>query len=607
MPHVVEKLDGLLVLPSKEFTAAVNNMKDFSKHERSDLMKNSDIAEAWVGRMNRELVSGNVETVKAMTQLGDQLLSVLIEKPKNLLQTNICECFIKWIKAISLKKLKHSNDILTLCMVILESSEIATEMYSKITSSLMKLIIDNHSSGLTVNTARNAAETLMLGHCDVPQNRKYVDVVRIVEIFKNTQDVPLRETLLVIIRKCIVKFKSDSSARTKAINQLLHMMSQQEFNAIEHTGSTETGTLEFVCKMVDKNPTQQIKILKASNATINGKQYNSEMMIFATPTYLTYQQPNEIRWVDVMFNKLSVKELNTKAVQLTTSEGTAVFTTRNPKSWIAAVKGLPEKKISNESEDDDDDDDDEVCRKSIRRTNKKRAMELESPFKEDTHVQKRQKSVVRIPTESLLREPSRIRQSYKPLSEKWEPPQDLFRGKDWIDSDDDEDDQEEEMEKMQLVLSSCLDKKEKAQIQELEEVSKEVHHLVNRHKEELETERSELSGFLTRLEEDIKRQETTAHETHIREKKITKDVMALHGQFVQTVRIAKREFQEINADLDDILPCNEDLNTQIMKQIESMTQRGLSVLQKKAKKRGKKSETVMKMFSMITQEFATAR
>eukprot|EP01060_Flectonema_neradi_P031145 TRINITY_DN4653_c1_g1_i1.p1 TRINITY_DN4653_c1_g1~~TRINITY_DN4653_c1_g1_i1.p1 ORF type:complete len:625 (+),score=151.71 TRINITY_DN4653_c1_g1_i1:47-1876(+) len=607
---IIDKLDALLVLPPKEFSAAVSQMKDFTKHERSDLMKNSDVAEAWVGRMNRELVSGSVDTVKAMTQLGDQLLAVLIEKPKNLMQTNICECFTKWIKAASLRKLKHANDILTLTMVILESPEIATEIYEKIAPSLTKLVVDNQNSVQNINVARNAAETLMLGHCDIPANRKYVDVVKVVDTFKATHDIPLRETLLVIIRKCIVKNTVDSTAKSKATANLLKIMTREEYKSIENTGATETGTLDFVCKMAEKDSSGPVKILRATSASINGKLFPSKVIVFVTKTYLTYQQPNEIRWIDILLDSVTIKEKNSKAVTITTSNNTISFATTEPRTWIQAITGVTSEPTAMDI-DDDDDEDEVVCRKSIRRTNKKQKRSLpRSPPKDvqsddDYHV-KRQKSMNRLPTESLMREPSRMRPSYKPLAEKWVPPEDLFLGKEWMDSEDEEDDQQE-MEKMQMVLSSCLEKKEKAQIQELEEVSKEIQHMTDRHIKEQEVEMEELSSILKKLEEDVRRQETMAQETSVGEKKITRDVMSVHSQFVQTVRIAKREFQEISADLDDILPCNEDLNNQIMNQIDTMTKRGLALLQKKAKKRSKKSDTVMKMFGLITQEFSAAR
>ncbi|KAJ9459344.1 hypothetical protein DIPPA_35886 [Diplonema papillatum] len=204
--------------------------------------------------------------------------------------------------------------------------------------------------------------------------------------------------------------------------------------------------------------------------------------------------------------------------------------------------------------------------------------------------------------------PVGVKTTVRPSGGKWEPPETLLLGKAWLEEGDssDEEDAELELEQMQrAVCESMGDKKEEAAQAEINAVVIDVQAAVDAcKKNEFDNPRETLCAQLDSLKEQVRMEEEALPETKAKEKQLTRDVKALHVKFIQQARVAKKEYGDLRADLDDVSPAAHELSEQILSNIDTMVSRGFEVLQKKWKKKQDKSEAAFKMFNVITTQFA---
>eukprot|EP00754_Rhynchopus_humris_P033783 Rhum_TRINITY_DN15480_c1_g2::Rhum_TRINITY_DN15480_c1_g2_i1::g.158860::m.158860 len=196
----------------------------------------------------------------------------------------------------------------------------------------------------------------------------------------------------------------------------------------------------------------------------------------------------------------------------------------------------------------------------------------------------------------------------RPLGTKWVPPESLLMGSSWMDDESSDDDDEKQLDHLKRTFAESMKESDAADPtcqEDLHELLRAVQDTVDSTKRtRLDAEREDFIEAVLELKEEARAEVDKVPAARAREKALTTEVQQVHKECVHKGRHATKEVAEMLGQIDDMAAHNHEMNEQIVRAINTLMEKGFDVLKRKEKKKSKKAEAVVKMFSMITQEFS---
>eukprot|EP01061_Rhynchopus_euleeides_P009410 TRINITY_DN18586_c0_g1_i1.p1 TRINITY_DN18586_c0_g1~~TRINITY_DN18586_c0_g1_i1.p1 ORF type:complete len:674 (+),score=289.23 TRINITY_DN18586_c0_g1_i1:47-2023(+) len=601
---------------------------------QEEVVKQPDLLEAWSAQCLRALRDENYPAVGPLMLMGTSLVTLF--NPADMLETNVMDSFVKWVKLLASRRRSPSVPylgaalaVLQLLADLLEVPEYKEGHFKKLHAHLTDMVLVGRTDKPSVMVARTAAEALLTGTQGCPQNKAVLDHMRVVELFHKAADVPLMETLGIVIRTCIVNVR-DSKADTSEARAKFrgYLPTEDLYTAFLYSGKTEMGINEFVLGYNELIP--KFYPLRCESFHMSGRTYKAEgdegLQVYLHKGYVTLNNPvaDAAAWIDIDLADVRNSsdrgaritiELDNDQVRLTAESE------REARAWYrhlsAALRGdaldlpaapkVPKSSPAMTAS---------VPPATTRVSGAKRPFLGSSLFDgigdSPPSPAKRAKQSARkdttVPADFKIRIPTDRDLGLKEVASGWEAPESLLIDSAWMQDDDSSDDEEAEMERMKHHLAETMSRQREADQKTSEEVEGIEHEVMNHLQAQMKariTEPSEeFMTALVQIKDSVNEVSAAVSEDQTRERKLTSDVVAAHGKFGQKARAVRQSIAELQAEINDVVPSNDQLMEQMDTTIETLVQKGFDVLHKKVKKKKSKSEAVVKMFHMITHEFS---
>ena len=694
-----EKVGALLQMGAEDLRTALQT--DPVQALQAELATQPELLEAWSSRVSRVLADESYSLVEPLLSLGDGLLALF--EASDVCETNVMPSFAKWLTQFNSKKFaKNLKDDVALTAVYsvlrvlaeqLETPEFATA-FDKIHANLLALVrFGVEGSGImSVRVGRVAMEALLAGAL-CGENKFSLDHMKIVELLPQMTDLPMLETLVVVIRKCIVNVSDskriDRDARTKFRS---YIPTEDLYNQFLHSGKTESGAVNWAIAYNSLAP--KFHVLHCTACTFEGTQYN-DTTIYLHTTSMTFNPAGTDvgAWIDLSYDDFKDIKSSGSKIVITVSGCEVAIMCKNSPARRVWYKKLAEH-TGGMVDDDEPEDEPEAPRRgkstatnvkakskslappsspplppaSISRARSQAAKNLllgrseprvksspitatkrtfpqlslfsdmETSSAEEPPKKRRKREELTLLPQSLrigstpTKDMERTAPNMREPSTKWEAPESLLMGSNWMNDEESSDD-EEEIEKMKQHFAESIAKDQKTDpTDELKEMMNDVQHVVNETKRtRIDTPREEFFQSLQSMKENLGSADRQLKDMQGGEKALTKSVQTAHTAFLHKRKLVRQELQQLDQDNSEVMSNNDHLMQQMNETIQTLVTKGFDVLKKKVwfyvlnngkkmewfikiriknktkiqvKKKKNKADAVVNMFSMIAHEFA---
>ena len=339
-PSGAERAHALFQMSAAELVAE-GKRGFFTEADAAGVTASPVLLEAWVGRLTRAIEggedsdSGNDEAagaamVEVLGQLGSSLLALYT--PQAIADTNVPATLAKHVKGFARRRTTTGPAVVTAVLAVLtdllEDSDLGTQWFPKLKDPLFTLMCKDDNDMVVMKMRRHAADCFVAGALHTRENKGMVDHDRVVDLFTNVHDLPMKETLVILIRKCIMNVAlpsvAERAARTKLRGQI---PTEALYKQLLHSGRSDFGGMEFAIAY-NEAVGARFLTLCCDKVTIDGvahaaRDYEQSLSdskaihIYAHPTYLTFQVPDASAWVDVHHTSIASADYKASAHTVT--------------------------------------------------------------------------------------------------------------------------------------------------------------------------------------------------------------------------------------------------------------------------------------------------
>eukprot|EP01063_Lacrimia_lanifica_P023516 TRINITY_DN3106_c0_g1_i2.p1 TRINITY_DN3106_c0_g1~~TRINITY_DN3106_c0_g1_i2.p1 ORF type:complete len:382 (+),score=154.71 TRINITY_DN3106_c0_g1_i2:38-1183(+) len=339
---VVDRLSALLSQPPTQLNNEFKDGTIFARQSMKTLHKHPVLLEAWSGKVGLAVEEGLFELAGNLMLLGMEMLGACAGHMAAVEETNVGPSMVGWVNGLNLERIgsdgvstSHEEYrvfarlLLTTFADLVEHEAFAKALFKDVHLHLAKLMSGRGGGCSAVRVARAAADCFTTATVKHKHNKAIVNHKALVKVFAKAADLPLKESLVIIIRKCVLNAPQPlTDSQQAAAEAVKAALSEEMYQQFLYSGKTELGSLEFAVACLEAGAAERKVVFSGlpcpswqlHDGSFRAKDFQAELgtsqllCVYAHEKYMTLQRPDDGSWMDIAYG-------NIEEIRYSASEG----------------------------------------------------------------------------------------------------------------------------------------------------------------------------------------------------------------------------------------------------------------------------------------------